>query len=815
MAEGVPSEARVVIIGGGIVGASTAYHLTKLGWGDVVLIEQNQLTSGTTWHAAGLVGQLRNSYNLTRLAAYAIDLYAGLEAETGQATGFKQNGALTVAQTESRLHELQRHAAAAKTFGVECHVVGPAEVKSRWPLAEVDDLAGAIWLPKDGQTNPTDTTQALAKGARMGGAQVFENTAALKVETRGRAVAAVLTDKGRIGCEFVVLCAGMWSKDFAKSHGVAVPLHASEHMYIVTEPMAGVVPTTPVLRDYDAFIYIKEDAGKLVIGGFEPEAKPWGMGGVPRSHAFALLNEDWEHFEIFMEGALKRVPSLAQVGIRQFLNGAESFTPDQRYMIGEAPELDNFFVGTGFNSIGIASAGGAGKALAEWIVGGAMPMDLWEIDVRRNLPYQANERFLYDRTVESVGELYAMHWPYKQYNTARGARLTPFHDRLTAAGACFGAVAGWERPLWFAPDGVEAKLEYSYGRQHWWPYTATECQAAREAVALFDLTPFAKFALDGRDAEAVLQRLCANDVGGPVGRAVYTQLLNPKGGIECDLTVTRLAEESYLIVTGAAVAVHDFDWIRRNIPADARVSLRDVTSAYAVLGVMGPNSRALLGQLTDADLDAAAFPFATMQEIEIGYARALAIRMSYVGELGWELYLPSEFARPVYDLLVEAGAAFGLHHAGLQAQDALRMEKAFKHWGHDITCEDTPLEAGLGFACAFDKNVAFIGRDGLLAQRQAGLKRRLVTFTIDEGEPLMLHEEPIYRDGALVGATTSGAFAFTLGRPISMGYVNHPDGVDRDFVMAGRYEIDIAGNHFPATPHLQPPYDPKGERMRG
>ena len=815
MTRELPTTARVVIIGGGIVGASTAYHLTKLGWGDVVLVEQNQLTSGTTWHAAGLVGQLRNSHNLTRLAAYAVDLYGSLEAETGQATGFKQNGALTIAQNEARFHELKRHAAAAGTFGVECHVIGPAEVKAHWPLAHVDDLVGAIWLPKDGQTNPTDTTQALAKGARAGGARVFENTRALRVETAGRAVTAVVTDQGRIACEYVVLCGGMWSKDFAKAHGVAVPLHAAEHMYIVTEPMDGVTPTTPVLRDYDAYIYIKEDAGKLVVGGFEPVAKPWGMGGIPADHAFALLNEDWEHFEIFMSGALKRVPSLAAAGIRQFLNGAESFTPDQRYMIGEAPEIDNFYVGTGFNSIGIASAGGAGKALAEWIIGGAMPIDLWEIDIRRVLPYQANAGFLYDRTVESLGELYAMHWPYKHYETARGARLTPFHDRFAARGACFGAVAGWERPLWYAPAGVEPKSEYSYGRQHWWPYAAAECKAARAAVALFDLTPFAKFALDGPDAEAVLQKICANDVGGPAGRAVYTQMLNPKGGIECDLTVTRLADESYLIVTGAAVAVHDFDWIRRNIPDGARANLRDITSGYAVLGVMGPGSRALLGELTDADLDSAAFPFATMREIEIGYARALAIRISYVGELGWEIYLPTEFAAPVYDRLVEAGAGHGLAHAGLQAQDALRMEKAFKHWGHDISSEDTPLEAGLGFACAFDKPGGFIGRDALLALRDGGLKRRLVTFTIDDGEPLTLHEEPIYRDGALVGATTSGAFAFTLGRPIAMGYVGNPDGVDREFVMAGAYEIDIAGERYPATPHWQAPYDPKGERMRG
>ena len=815
MAARIPDQARAVVIGGGIVGVSTAYHLTKLGWSEVVLVEQHQLSSGTTWHAAGLVGQLRASHNLTRLAAYAIDLYAELEAETGQATGFKQNGALTIAQTEARFTELKRNAAAAAGFGVECHVVGPAEVKSRWPLAETDDLVGAIWLPKDGQTNPTDTTLALAKGGRDGGAVILEETKALKVEIENGAVAAVVTTKGRIACEAAVLCGGMWSRDFAKAHGVAVPLHAAEHMYIVTEPVEGLTPTTPVLRDYDAFIYVKDAAGKLLIGGFEPEAKPWGGSGIPEGHAFALLDEDWEHFEVFMEGALKRLPVLADTGIRQFLNGAESFTPDQRYMLGEAPGLRGFFVGAGFNSIGIASAAGAGKALAEWIVGGAMPIDLWEVDIRRFQPFEANAAYLHDRTVESLGELYAMHWPYKQYRTARGARLTPFFERQRAAGACFGVTAGWERPMWFAAAGAAPTYDYSYGAQHWWPDTAEECKAARGAAALFDMTSFAKFAVEGPDAEAVLQRLCANDIGGPPGRAIYTQMLNPKGGIECDLTVTRLAAERYLVITSPAVAVHDLDWIRRNIPAAARVTVRDVTSAYAGLGVMGPKSRDLLARLTPADLSPAATPFGAALEIEVGYAQALALRVSYVGELGFELYMPTEAALPVYERLVAAGAEFGLRLAGLHAQNALRLEKGFKSWGHDIGPDDTPLEAGLGFAVAFGKTADFIGRDALSAQRAAGVAKRLVVFTVDDGTPLLLHEEPIYRDGRLVGATTSGAFAPTLGCPIAMGWVANESGVDADFVLSGLYEIDVAGDRFPATPHLRPPYDPTGARMRG
>ncbi len=816
MAEGLPDHARVVVIGGGIMGLSVAYHLTGLGWTEVVVLEQNQLTSGTTWHAAGLVGQLRASYNLTKLSCYALELYPRLEAETGQATGFKQNGAITVAQTEARLTELKRHASVAKGFGVEVEVLPASEVARHYPLARCDDLVGAIWLAKDGQTNPTDTALALAKGARMGGAKVLEGVRVTAIETAGGRAVGVVTEDGRVGCEAVVLCAGMWSRALAAGTGVDVPLHAAEHMYIVTEPMPEVTAGLPVLRDFDGCIYVKEDAGKLLVGGFEPVAKPWGMDGIPHDTPFLELDEDWDHFEVLMRAALNRIPTLQEAGIRQFFNGPESFTPDSGYMLGEAPGLRGLFVGAGFNSIGIASAAGAGRALAEWIVGGTAPMDLWDIDIRRFQPFQSNPRYLRERTVESLGLGYAMHWPYRQDRTARGVRLTPFHDRLEARGACFGAAAGWERPLWYAEPGAEPTHDYSYGPQAWWPQAGEEAKAARERVALFDQTPFAKFRLDGTDAEAVLQRLCANDVGVAPGQAVYTQMLNDKGGIEADLTVTRLDETSFLIVTGSAVGVHDADWIRRHTPADARAVLSEVTSAFAVLGVMGPRSRELLAGLTDADLTNPAFPFRAARWIDLGSARVLAIRISYVGELGWELYIPTEFALPLYDALVAAGEPLGLAHAGLHAMDSLRLEKGFKHWGHDISGEDTPLEAGLGFAVAWHKNTPFIGRDALLAQKQAGLHRRLVTFTIDEGTPLLLHDEPIFRDGALVGRTTSGNFGFTLGRPVALGYIEnagHP--IDRDHLQSGTYEIEVAGDRFPATPHLRPPYDPKGERLRG
>ena len=814
MAQELPASARVVVIGGGIMGCSVAYHLTKLGWSDVVLLEQFQLTAGTTWHAAGLVGQLRNNESMTRIASYAVDLYGRLEAETGLATGFKQNGAVTIAQTEARFIEQKRHAAMAARFGVECHVIGPDEVKRRWPLAATDDVVGAIYLPKDGQTNPTDTTQALARGARQGGARIVERVSVTGIERSGQGVSGVVTDRGRIECEYVVLCAGLWSRDIAARHGFVVPLHASEHMYIVTEAMAGVTADLPVLRDYDSRLYIKEDAGKLLVGMFEDVAKPWATDGTPEGHEFGEFDADWDHFEPYFEKALRRVPALEQVGVRQFLNGAESFTPDQRYILGPVPGWDRLYVGTGFNSIGIASGAGAGKALAEWMVEGEEPMDLWDVDVRRFQPFEMNRRYLRERTVEAQGRQYRIHWPYEQYLTGRDMRLTPWHERLRARGACFGAVAGWERPLWYAPPGVAPVQRYSYGEQHWWAQAAEEARAAREAVALFDLTPFSKLLVQGPDAESVLQWLCSNDVGRPVGSVTYTQMLNANGGIESDLTVTRLERDKFLLIGAAAATVRDRDWIERQRPAGAAVDLADVTASYAVLGVMGPHSRDLLRRLTTAPLDNDAFPYGSMQEIDIGMARVLAQRVSYVGELGWELYIPSEQAVGVYDAVVAAGAAFGLRHAGLQAQDSLRLEKAFRHWGHDIGSQDTPLETGLGFACAFDKPGGFIGREALLAQRQAGLSRRLILLTVDEGRPLLLHEEPVYRDGVLAGAVTSAAMSFTFDKPMALAMLRLEGESGPAALAASRYEIDVAGVRHPASAHRRAPYDPAGSRMR-
>jgi glycine cleavage system T protein len=813
MAARLPSHARAVIIGGGIVGCSVAYHLTKLGWRDVVLLERRDLSCGTTWHAAGLVGQLRSSHNLTRLARYGAVLYERLEAETGQATGFRRSGSVSVARTAERLVELKRGASMARCFGVEVEVISPSEAGRLWPLMRTDDLAGAVWIPGDGRTNPIDTTLALARGARNGGATIIENVTVTGVRREGGAATGVSTDGGDIACEVVVNCAGMWGRDVGRMADVNVPLHAAEHFYIVTEPLAGVARDLPVLRDTDGCIYVREEVGGLLMGGFEPAAKPWGMDGVPPDFAFSLLPEDWEHFRVLMEHACVRIPSLETAPVRRHVNGPESFTPDGRYMLGEAPELRSFFVAAGFNSIGIASAAGAGQALAQWIVDGEPGIDLWDIDIRRFAPFQGNARYLRERTTEVVGLLYAMHWPFRQPETARGVRRSVLHDRLAARGAGFGVVAGWERANWFATAGMPARYVYTYGRQNWFPCAAAEHRAVREDVGLFDQSSLAKLLLQGPDVTTVLQRLCANDVDVAAGRIVYTQMLNARGGIECDLTVTRLAADTYLVVTVAAAATHDADWIRRGI-ADSNVTLTDVTSAFTVLGIMGPRSRDLLSRLTDADLSNASFPFGAARDIEVGYATVRAVRITYVGELGWELYVPAEFAAGVYDEVVAAGERFGLRHAGYHAMDSLRMEKGYRSWGHDISGEDTPLQAGLGFAVAFKKD-GFVGREVLLRQREEPLARRLIMFTLHDPEPLLLGDEPIYRDGALVGRITSGAYGHTLSRSVGMGYVTHPAGVDAPFLRSAHWELEIATERFAARAHLDPPYDPTSARVRG
>jgi len=811
MPDPLPSHSRVVIIGGGIVGCSVAYHLTKLGWRDVLLLERRQFTCGTTWHAAGLVGQLRATANLTRLAKYTAELFARLEAETGVATGFLQRGSLAIADNEERFEELKRSASMARAFGLETEVIGPAEIKRRWPLAETSDLVGGLFIAKDGQTNPVDTTQALARGARLGGATIREGVAVTGVLTRDGAVAGVRTSEGEIAAEFVVNCGGMWGYEIGRMAGIAVPLHAAEHFYVVTEPIANLASTTPVLRDPDSANYFKEDAGKLLLGWFEPQAKPWGMAGIPESFCFDQLPEDLEHIEPQLEKAMHRVPVLRETGIRIFFNGPESFTPDDRYLLGPAPELRNFYVAAGFNSIGIQSSGGAGKVLAEWIVAGHPPMDLWDVDIRRMLPFQANRRYLHDRTVEALGLLYAMHWPFRQVETARPVRLSPLHDRLARRGACFGETAGWERANWYAPPGVEPAYRYSYQRQNWFPYSAAEHRAVREAVGVFDQSSFGKIRIEGRDAVAVVSRLCANDVAAPPGRIVYTQWLNERGGIEADVTVMRLSERAFLVLTAAATQRRVLHWAAAHIPDDAHAVATDVTSAYAVLGVMGPGSRALLQRLTPEDLSNAAFPFGASREIDLAYARVRASRITYVGELGWELVIAAEFAIPVFEAIMAAGDAL---LCGYHAMNSLRLECGYRDWGHDISDETTPLEAGLGFAVAWDKPGGFIGRAALLGRRGAVPTRRLVSVQLENPEPLLYHDEPIRRDGRIVGRTSSGMFGHTLGRAVGLAWVENEAGVDDAWLRAGAWQVEIACETYPIAVSLRPFFDPTRRRVR-
>jgi len=811
----IPSHAGVVIIGGGIVGCSVAYHLAKRGCGDVLLLERKRLTCGTTWHAAGLVGQLRATQNLTRLAQYTTQLYESLERETGQATGFRQVGSIAVAASEARFEELKRGASMARCFGLEVQVLSPGAARERWPLLSTEDLVGAVFLPKDGQTNPVDTTQALARGARHGGVRILEEVRVTGIRSERGRVTGVTTEAGEVRADVVVNCAGMWAREVGGWADASVPLHAAEHFYIVTQPIRELTSGLPVLRDADACSYFKEDAGKLLVGWFEPLAKPWGEGGIPASFAFDQLPADLSHIEPLFTQAMHRVPVLESAGVQVFFNGPESFTPDDRYLLGEVPELRGLYLAAGFNSIGIQSAGGAGKVLADWIVDGHPPFDLWDVDIRRCAPFQRNKRYLRDRTVETLGLLYAMHWPFRQPETARGVRKSALHDRLAAAGACFGEVAGFERANWFAPAGTEARYEYSYGRQNWFEHSAAEHRAVREAVGLFDQSSFAKFLLKGADAAAVLGRLCANEVDVPIGRIVYTQWLNERGGIEADLTVTREADDAYLVVTSCATQTRDFNWLSRNIPTTARAIAMDVSSAYAVLSVMGPRSRDLLATLTDADLTTAAFPFASSQIIDLAYARVRASRITYVGELGYELYIPTEFAQGVYDAIIAAGDPFGLRLAGYHALNSLRMEKAYRHWGHDISDEDTPLEAGLQFAIAWKKPGGFVGLEALERQREQGLRRRLVALALERTDRMLYHNEPIWRNGELVGRISSAMYGHSVGAPLGLGYLAGGGArVDAKWIAAGRYEVEVADERIPARVSLQPFYDPASGRVK-
>ena len=811
----LPTTAKAVIIGGGIIGCSTAYHLAKLGWTDTVLLERKKLTSGTTFHAAGLVGQLRSNANITQLLGYSVDLYNKIEEETGLGTGWKMNGGLRLACNEERWTEVKRQATTAHSFGLEMELLTPQEALELWPLMDVSDVIGAAFMPTDGQANPSDITQALAKGARMAGAKIFEDTKVTDIEIENGKIRAVITDHGRIECEKVICCAGQWTRDFASRFGVNVPLVPMEHQYMVTEPFDGVPANLPTLRDPDRLTYYKEEVGGLVMGGYEPNPIPWAVGGIPKGFHYSLLDSNFDHFEQLMELSLGRVPALENAGIKTLTNGPESFTPDGNFIIGEAPEMRNFFVGAGFNAFGIAAGGGAGMALAEWVHKGEPPFDLWSADIRRFGRPHFDTDWIRTRTVEAYGKHYTMAWPYEEHDSGRPCRKSPLYEVLKEQGACFGEKLGWERPNWYADArrGETPKDEYSFGRQNWFDAVGREHVAAREAAVLFDQTSFAKFSLKGPDAVAALDWICANDVNKPVGSLTYTQMLNDHGGIECDLTVGRVAHDEFYIVTGTGFATHDFDWIKRNIPEDMNCQLFDITSSNAVLSLMGPKARAILKQVTRDDVSNDGFRFGTIRTIGIAGCPVQALRVTYVGELGWELHLPVEYATSVYSALMKAGADHGLENAGYRAIESLRLEKGYRAWGSDIGPDHTPFESGLGWAVKLRKNTDFKGRAAMEAQKSAGVKKLMACFTVDP-DIVLQGRETIYRNGERVGWLTSGGFGYTVGKSIGYGYVRNPDGVDTDYVQGGAYELEVATERVPAQMHMEPLYDPKMQRVK-
>ena len=810
----VPKKARAVIIGGGIIGCSVAYHLTKLGWKDVLLLERKQLTSGTTWHAAGLIAQLRATANMTKLAKYSQELYGSLEKETGVATGFKRCGSITVALTNERKEEIYRQASMARAFGVEVEEISPQEVKEKYSYLNIDQVKAGVWLPLDGQGDPANIALALAKGARQNGGTIIQNTKVTGFKKEGRRITGVNwsqgDEMGTTDAELVVNCAGMWGHNLGKMMGVNVPLHACEHFYIVTEPVKD-LKQMPVLRVPDECAYYKEDAGKFMLGAFEPNAKPWGMEGISENFEFDQLPEDFDHFEPILEMAVNRIPALGEAGIHTFFNGPESFTPDDAYHLGLAPEMDNVWIAAGFNSIGIQSAGGAGMALAQWITDDKKPFDLGDVDISRMQPFQGNKKYLFERSKETLGLLYADHYPYRQKASARGIRRSPFHSQLLEKGAVMGELAGWERANWYAERDQKREYEYSWKRQNWFENSAQEHRAVRENVGIYDMSSFGKIRVEGSEACEFLNYISGANCDVPIGKIVYTQFLNEDGGIEADVTVTRLSELSFMVVTPAATRLADQTWMLRH-SINFNIVIIDVTSAEGVLAIMGPNSRKLLAQISSADLSNKNNPFGTAQEVEIGMGLARIHRVSFVGELGWEVYATSDQAGHIFEVIADAGQEMGLKFCGMHMMDSCRIEKGFRHFGHDITCEDHVLEAGLGFAVQVNKP-NFIGRTAVLKKQDAGLNKRLLQFKLNEKEPLLYHNEPIIRDGKISGYISSGNYGHTLGGAIGLGYIECENETVDDLLRSS-YEIEVAGSRIKAAASIRPMYDPKAERVR-
>ena len=812
----LPSRAHVVIIGGGVIGCSTAYHLAKMGWKDILLVEQNQLTAGTTWHAAGLIEAGGFFDNTTiGMAQYTIELYSRLEEETGQATGYNPVGMLEIACTESRLEGLRRISAFCRNSGVEVEEISPSEVQRLWPLMDASDVLAGFLSPGDGRANPVEVTMALAKGARQRGVKIIEETKVTGITQKKGVVTGVVTNRGEVKAEYVVNCAGMWAREVGQMAGVDVPLQAAEHYYLITEPIQEVSPDLPVLVDSDRYAYYREEVGGLLLGVFEPVGAPWSVSGIPRDFSFGEIQPDWDRLMPYLEPVMERVPMVKNAGIHKLFCGPESFTADAEMLLGETPELENFFVAAGMNSLGILLGGGVGQLLADWIVNRFPNVDTTAVNISRMSAYQNTPNYRRDRTVEALGMIFEEPFHNRQYKTARNVRRSAFHEKMAVAGAYFGSYAGWEYPDWFAPEGVYPEVEYSWGRQNWFNYSAEEHRAAREGVTLMDYSVMGKVLVQGRDAEKYLNRICANDIAVPEGKIVYTQWLNETGTIEADLTVTRLAEDQFLILSGDETIPAVLGWLRRNIPAEAHVFATNISSAYSVLNIQGPKSREFLSSLTPVDMSNNAFPFLTFQEIDIGYALVKALRVTYVGELGWELYIPTEFSGHVYETLLERGADYGLKLIGLQALNTLRLEKAYRDYGGDIDNSDTPLEVGLGMFVKFDKPGGFIGREALLKLKESGYRYRMPQFLLKDPEPMLYYGEIIYRDGVPVGYIMAGGYAHTLGASVGVGPVENDGGiVSTDYVNSGTYEIDVAGTRYPAKVSLRPMYDPKLERVR-
>ncbi|HEY3008184.1 MAG TPA: FAD-dependent oxidoreductase [Micromonosporaceae bacterium] len=812
----VPDRARVVVIGGGVIGTSVAYHLAKLGCTDVALLERDRLTSGTTWHAAGLMvtfGSL--SETSTEMRRYTRDLYAELEAETGLSTGLKQVGFVQVTTDPDRLEEYRRVAAFNRLCGVDVHEISPGDVKELWPLARTDDILAGFYVAEDGRANPVDVTMSLAKGARMRGVRVLEGVPVTGVITAGGTVTGVRTPYGDIEAEYVVNCAGMWARQLGEQAGVNIPLQAAEHYYLITEPIEGMDGSLPVLEDPSSYGYFREEGSGLMIGLFEAVCAPWRVDGIPENFSFGELPPDWDRMAPYLETAMARVPVSLDAGVRTFFCGPESFTPDLLPIVGEAPELRNYFVAAGLNSIGILTGGGIGRALAHWILDGRADIDITGINIDRLHGYQRNPEYRAARTVESLGMVYACHYPGKPMKTARGAKLSPIHHKLVERRAYFKDVSGWEGADWYAPEGVEPTVErLSWGRQNWFPYWAAEHHATREGVILMDMSFMSKFLVQGRDAGRALEYISANHVDGEPGVITYTQWLNDGGTLEADLTVTKLDDDRFWVVASDSAHRHAETWLRRHI-GDAHAFVTDVTSGYAQINIQGPRSRELLESVTSADVSNEAFPFRTAREIDLGYARVLCIRITYLGELGYELYIPAEQAVHVYDRLVAAGEAVGLRHAGLKALSSLRMEKGYRDYGHDIDNTDSVLEAGLGFAVALDKPGGFIGRDAVLARKSAGpLTRRLVQVLITDPEPLMFHAEVVRRNGRPLGYIRAASYGFSLGGAVGLAMIDAGEPIDQAWLDVGEWTVEIGAGRHPARVSLRPMYDPKNERIR-